>query len=332
MKTKRFFIILAALSLALLCLASCKKEPENPNQTPTHYTATFEFGNGQASHSIQFKKGEPIPAPVSPEYENYIFNGWKADGKTWNFEKDVTSSDITFKAQWIEASQIFSYSVNTDGTITVTAYNGNLTEIRIPKVIKGLTVTAIGDGVFRNFDSQNVNIITVPETVNAIGSSAFEGCTATTITVLGEISSIGERAFDGCAKLSGITLSSSVTEIPFRAFAGCSSLTEMTVPEKVTKINEDAFWGCSSIKTFLILSPAFSVEDSAFAGCDGIMTVFFKGSEAEWEAVISMVADGGNGNDKFKTARVFFYSENEPEGESKSAFWHFNAKGEPRCW
>ena len=332
MKIKRFFTILAALSLALICLASCKKEPEKVDSTPTYYTATFEFGNGQAPHSIQFKKGEPIPAPVSPEYENYIFNGWKADGKTWNFEKDVTSSDITFKAQWIEASQIFSYSVNSDGTITVTEYNGNLTEIRIPKVIKGLTVTAIGDGAFKSLDSKNVNIITVPETVNAIGSSAFEGCGATTIKVLGEISSIGERAFDGCSKLSDITLSDSVTEIPFRAFAGCSSLAEMTIPEKVTKINEDAFWGCSSIKTLLILSTEFSVEDSAFAGCDGIITVFFKGSESEWGNVISKVADGGNGNDKFKTARVFFYSENEPEGENKSAFWHFNTKGEPRCW
>ena len=332
MKTKRFFIILAALLLALVCLASCDKEPEKPSDAPTYYTATFDFGNGQPSHSVQFKKGSLITPPTAPEYENYIFNGWKTDGKTWNFQKDITNSDVSFKAQWIEASQIFSYSMNSDGTVTVTEYRGNLTEIRIHEVINGLTVSKIGDNVFKNFDGKNVNIITLPETVTAIGSSAFEGCSDTTVTVLGEISTLGERAFDGCAKLTGITLSDSVTEIPFRAFASCSSLTEITVPEKVTKISEDAFWGCSSVKTLLILSDELSVEDSAFAGCDSLLTVFYIGSEAEWETVLSNVADGGNGNDKFKAANVFFYSENEPQGENKGAFWYFNNKGEPRCW
>ena len=332
MKTKRFLIIIAALTLALVCLGSCKKEPEKPDDTPTYYTATFDFGNGQDPYKTQFKKGSLITPPTAPEYENYIFNGWKADGKTWKFDKDLTNSDISFRAQWIEASQIFSYSTNEDGTITVTAYNGNLTEIRIPEVIKGLTVTAIGDGVFKNFDGKNANIITVPETVTSIGNSAFEGCSITPIRVLGTISSIGERAFEGCAKLSNLNLADGMTEIPFGALAGCSALTEMTIPKKVTKINEDAFRNCSGIKTLTILSPEFSVDDSAFAGCDGLLTVFYIGNETAWKTVLLNVAEGGNGNDKFKAAKVFFYSENAPEGENKSAFWHFNSKGEPRCW
>ena len=332
MKLKRFFILLAVFLLALACLNSCKKDGEKPNDTPTYYTATFNFNNGDEPYSVQFKGGSLITPPLSPERENYIFNGWRSEGKTWNFSKDMTYADVNFVAQWIDASSIFAYSANNDGTITVTEYRGSLTEIRIPKVISGLTVTAIGDNVFKNFEDIDATVITVPETVTAIGNSAFEGCANTPVKVLGKISTLGERAFDGCAKLSEINLDESLTEIPFRAFALCSALGEITVPKNVTKISENAFSYCSSVKTVLVISKDFTVEDSAFAGCDGLLTVFYIGNEAEWENVLSKISDGGNGNDNLREANVFFYSENEPEGEDKDSFWYFNNKGEPRCW
>ena len=332
MKSKNFLVVLAALILALLCLASCDKEPEKPAEAPTFYTATFNFNNGQEPYTVQFSRGALINPPITPERENYIFNGWKTDGRTWDFSNDLTYSDISFTAQWIDASSIFSYFANDDGTITVTEYRGSLKEIRIPEVISGLTVTAIGNEVFKNFKGIEATVITVPETVSAIGASAFEGCSSVNVKILGEISVLGERAFDGCTQLSEIKLSDKLTEIPFRAFSGCSSLTEMSLPKNVTKINEDAFWGCSSIKTLLVLSPTLSVDDSAFAGCDSLLTIFFVGDAAEWQALLANVSDGGNGNQKLREVNVFFYSENEPTGENKGSFWYFNKKGEPRCW
>ena len=329
---KRFFLVFVILLLAFFCLASCKEEPETPNDEPIYYTATFNFNNGQDPYTTQFKKGALIIPPISPERENYIFNGWKTDGKTWDFSKDMTYSDISFSAQWIDAASIFDYSTNSNGTITVTKYRGALTEIRIPEVISGLTVTAIGDEMFKNFESAGSTVITVPETVTAIGASAFEGCGTIPVKILGKISVLGERAFDGCAKLAEITLADELGEIPFRAFAGCSALTEMTLPKNVTKINEDAFWNCASVKTLVVLSTKLSVDDSAFAGCDGLLTVFYIGSSTEWQTVLEGVSDGGNGNDNFRAAKVYFYSENEPKGENKSTFWYFNSKGEPRCW
>ena len=332
MKSKKFLVVLAALILALLCLASCDKEPEKPAEAPTFYTATFNFSNGDEPYTVQFSRGSYITPPITPERENYVFNGWKTEGKTWDFSKDLTYSDISFTAQWIDASSIFSYATNDDGTITVTEYRGSLKEIRIPEVMSGLTVTAIGNEVFKSFSGVGATVITVPETVSAIGASAFEGCSSVNVQILGEISVLGDRAFDGCIKLSKIKLSDKLTEIPFRAFAECSSLTEMSLPKNVKKINEDAFWGCSSIKTMVVLSPALSVDDSAFAGCDSLVAVFFVGNATEWQAVLENVSDGGNGNQKLREANVFFYSENEPTGENKSSFWYFNKKGEPRCW
>ena len=89
---------------------------------------------------------------------------------------------------------------------------------------------------------------------------------------------------------------------------------------------------CSSIKTLLVLSPELVVDDSAFSGCEGLLTVFYIGNDTEWQTVLKNVSDGGNGNDDLTSAKVFFYSENEPKGENKNTFWYFNNKGEPRCW
>ena len=331
MKLKRIILIIAALLVALVCLSSCEKNNDTTKPTgDTYYTVTFKFNSEQADYAVQVKRNELIPAPISPERENYIFNGWKNEGKIWDFTKDTVYADITFTAQWIDASTIFSYAVNTDGTITVTGYNGSLTEIRIPEVISGLTVTAIADEAFKGLDDLDVTLITIPKTVTSVGRSAFEGCDYMPITVLGTLSYVGEQAFDGCVGLNPVTLDSSLDKISFRAFAECLLFTEIKIPQSVTVIEEDAFSGCEFAQTMLIMSTDFTVEDSAFAGCDNLVTIFYIGSEAEWETVLSKVNDGGNGNDNLRGADVFFYAETEPMSEGN--FWHFNDKGQPRCW
>ena len=322
--------LLILLVLALLIFAACEKEPQKPVDTTVYYTLSFNFNNGQEAYTVRAERGTLVSPPISPERENYIFNGWKYNGKIWDFSDEKIYSDMSFTAQWIDASSIFSYSVNGDSTITVTEYRGSLTEIRIPEIISGLTVTAIGNGVFEDFSSYSVNIITVPKTVTTIGEAAFKGCATTPIKVLGTIESLGESAFDGCEKLDSISFAEGISSLPFRALASCSSLKEIVLPSTLTSIGEDAFSGCSSLKTLVIMSSELEVGDSAFAGCESLVTIFFGGSKAEWENVLSLVSDGGNGNDSLKHANVYFYSEEKPEAEGE--FWYFNDKGQPRCW
>ena len=325
---KKIFSALFVLVIALTCLSACNDTTTEQPKEKIYYTVSFKFNNGDADYALNVERGSLVPAPITPERENYIFNGWKFDGRIWDFTKDEVYENIAFTAQWIDASSIFSYSVNDDSTITVTEYKGALTEIRIPEVISGLTVTAIGDNVFKAFDDFDVSLITIPKTVTSIGKSAFEGCDFVPITILGKLSTVGEQAFDGCAKLVTVSLGEEMTEIPFRAFADCASVTELTIPKNVTVIGEDAFSGCSAIKTALLLSTDFSVDDSAFAGCDSLITVFYMGSEEQWSVMLSKVDNGGNGNDDLKRADVYFYSESEAEGP----YWHFNDKNQPRCW
>ncbi|MBR2387658.1 MAG: leucine-rich repeat protein [Clostridia bacterium] len=330
MKTKRIIIFLTLFVIALLCLSSCDTTiGEKTPESNVYHTVTFNFNNGDEIYSTQVEDGQTVAQPISPERENYIFNGWKAAGKYWDFSVQRVYSDTAFVAQWIDASSIFSYATNDDGTVTLTAYNGKLAEIRIPEKISGMTVSGIGEGVFEDFSDETAKIIVLPKTVTSIGARAFRDCTEQ-IVIMGEISKLGESAFENASKLKVITLSDTLSEIPFKAFSSATALTEITLPKSVTAISEDAFMNCTALRSLVISSPTLSVGNSAFSGCTSLVTVFYTESQAEWEQILLGVDNGGNGNDYFNNVKTYYYSESEPE--SAGDFWYYNDKNEPRCW
>jgi hypothetical protein len=63
----------------------------------------------------------------------------------------------------------FTFRIN-NGTITITRYTGTNGAVVVPDTITGLPVTSIGSYAFS--DSTNLTTVTLPESVNDIGSSA----------------------------------------------------------------------------------------------------------------------------------------------------------------
>jgi hypothetical protein len=114
----------------------------------------------------------------------------------------------------------------TDGLF---AYTGN---IIIPESLiydnKALTVTRIGDKAFYYND---IEMITIPNTVR----------------------SIGNEAFSHCARLASVSLPNSITVIGDRAFYGCSGLTSVTLPNSLTSIGYIAFQGCRNLSSIISL-------------------------------------------------------------------------------
>ena len=330
MKNKKIIfllLLLCILSLTLFTMVSCKKDGEPQESTTIYYTATFDFKNGDEPYVVKVADGMLITPPIAPERENFIFNGWKTKGYYWNFENDHIWEDVDFVAQWIDASSIFTTKKNSDNTATITAYNGFLSEVRIPEIISGFTITAIGDGAFENYSNANTTVISLPKTVTSVGNAAFKNCNLSKIEIEGTLSYIGEEAFSGCALLEKITLSDKLTAIPYKAFAGCEALKDIKIPKGVTTIAEDAFDGCVAFQTIIIAAKDLAVENGAFANCDGLLTVFFEGTKEEWEQIVPNIDAGGDRNEKLLKAKVYFYSETEAEGD----YWRYD-NGEPRCW
>lgn len=101
--------------------------------------------------------------------------------------------------------------------------------------------------------------LTVPEVVNgqtvtAIGPQAFANCTDLTTVILPDtVTSIGHAAFSGCTAMRGIFLPEGVTRIEEQAFADCVRLEAITIPATVEAIGSGAFDGCEKLIYILFL-------------------------------------------------------------------------------
>lgn len=166
-------------------------------------------------------------------------------------------------------------------------------DIRIPKVIDGISVVSIREYAF---DGCSSITITIPDSVTSIGRSAFRNCTSLTdIIIPDSVTSIGRGAFSGCISLTSIIIPDGVTKIERNvfynctsltniiipdgvtsigdSFENCTSLTSITIPDSVTKIGTDAFLGCISLTSVTIPDSVTSIGRGAFAGCTSLTSI-----------------------------------------------------------
>ena len=95
----------------------------------------------------------------------------------------------------------------------------------------------------------------MPNTLECIEASAFQGCSGLTeLTLPNRVRIIEVSAFQGCSGLTELTLPNSVKSIGDRAFQGCSGLTELTLPSSVKSIGDRAFAYCSGLEKITVES------------------------------------------------------------------------------
>ena len=106
----------------------------------------------------------------------------------------------------------------------------------------------------------------IPDNVVAIGTSAFNGCTAlTSITLPPNLTSIGSFAFEYCNHLTSITIPEGVTSIEQNTFSYCASLVSIDIPSGVTSIGQYAFRGCTGLTSITVLAAIPPIlEETAF--------------------------------------------------------------------
>lgn len=176
----------------------------------------------------------------------------------------------------------FNYSVNADGSVTITGLRGTGSRIAVPAMIDGRPVREIGEG-------------SLSGRTDLRGLYLSEG-----------ISVIGKSAFEGCSSLEGLVLPSTLKEVGERAFSGCSSADYVILPEGLTVLGADAFSDCRSLEVVVVTNPSASALYGA--GCFGVNpgTAVYA---PDGSTAAARAAAGGVSCGKTSTAAEFIYSQ-----------------------
>ena len=124
---------------------------------------------------------------------------------------------------------------------TLTKYRGSDERVTIPD-----TVEVVGESAFEN--NQKVQFVVIPKSVKRLDAYVFWGCNHLEEVVLGKgLTAVDEYSFAGCTGLKQITIPDNVQSIESQAFAGCTNLTDVYISSEVTSIAEDAFLNCDNV-------------------------------------------------------------------------------------
>ncbi len=179
---------------------------------------------------------------------------------------------------------------------------------QLEKVILPSSVTEISNNAF--YSCESLSQINLPEGLEIINLGAFESCTALKNIVFPQsLRGIGPRSFH-LTGLEEVIIPDGVTEreeeingekvvqpaIGYAAFCGCLSLKKAVVGKGVHVICEGVFGYCTALEQLYLPAGLTEVKGAlvqnnevyfgpAFHNDDALKTVYFGGTEEEWNAV-----------------------------------------------
>ncbi len=163
--------------------------------------------------------------------------------------------------------------IETSKGVTITKYSGKIKKVKIPKKINGKKVTAIDYLAFKG--NKKMVEVTVPNTVEKIGSGAFRGCkNLRKVKLSKNIKKLEDGTFVNCRSLKRVVMPERLKKIERACFKYCEKLEKIDL-SNVEEIDRIAFEGNVSLKGTLDLSGAEKVWNEAFKGCTGIEKVIF---------------------------------------------------------
>lgn len=221
-------------------------------------------------------------------------------------------------AQWGEYDD-FSYITN-GSTLAIIDYDGPYNIVTIPSSIVGVPVTQVV-----SIGSSDVTYVTVPSTITAIGSQAFDQAASLlaievdpgnpsytslggvlfdksegnllqypcglsgTYTIPGSVTNIADYAFSGCSTLYGVANNTALVTIGINAFADCVQLASFALPATMRSIGDSAFFG-SGLTSVSVPAGVTNIGGGAF-GSTAITSITVDPSSPYFSSVGGVLFD-----------------------------------------
>jgi len=254
----------------------------------------YTFGNTKPNYTDGTLYTQPIRITESTRINavSYVI----ADGK---MKKCSQVKTLNFYYYGMDVAD--NFEVDEDGTLL--SYSGDFTEVTIPSVINGVTVTAIGNNVFRN--NTRITEVHLPDSVTYVGRYSFEGCTALTTVYAPKVTKLDIAALKDCTKFNNLSdfYFPKLQEVGKYAFMNCYALTSACLKD-VYYVDDYAF--ATNITLDTVDMPNLKcIGMSAFQNCVKLTTVntpnvnticsqAFVGTKFSTIALDNVVAIGNN--------------------------------------
>lgn len=148
----------------------------------------------------------------------------------------------------------------------------SLTEIVIPN-----TVEQIGDSTFQG--CIHMSSVHLSLQLKQLGAEAFLSCTSLiSVKLPDSLIQMGSSVFQHCSQLTNVKLPNALEEIPFAAFQFCSSLQEITIPASVKTIASNAFSDCYALLELSLCEGLRSIQAYAFRHCRSLEKIRIPGT------------------------------------------------------
>ena len=223
-----------------------------------------------------------------------------------------------------------------DGSVKIIGDNSfvgfdSMTSVTIPEGVETI-------GQFAFADCKNLRCIRLPSSIKSFGDGAVYGCEslkqvyvcdletwlnikfaswsnplvfASEFYVDGKLvkdivipdgtDAINDCMFDNYDSDYTIVIPDSVKTIGFGAFYQSDGLHSIVIPDSVKTIGKEAFWCCDNLSSIVLGNGITSIDENAFVGCDGIKTIFYTGTEEQFEKIHICL-----GNDIFNYVQIVY--------------------------
>lgn len=263
------------------------------NKTEVEASLTYtpeESTTGSVIAKVSFnKEGITITNNDGKDTFEFTENG----SFTFEFEDEAgRKGSIVATVDWIKREEIvgqdgeWKYFIRDDGTIQLTQYLGNNTEIVVPANYDGNVVYSVGNqyattetekrfNIFGDLENTTATKLTIENGIKEIGLAAFSGCSSLTgnLVIPESVKKIDSLAFESCSGFTGdIVIPNSVEELGIRVFQHCSGFNgKIVFSEKITEIPDYTFNYCSGLKNPLVIPENITkIGSAAFQNCNKI--------------------------------------------------------------